>query len=114
MPTATVPDHVLARVLHIASDAIICVDEAQVICFFNDGAVRTFGYQPDEVLGQPLSILLPTRFHAAHASHVRGFGGSESISRKMAERSPIYGVRRNGEEFSAEAAIARVDRKSVV
>jgi len=108
MSISTVSDAVLARVLHIASDAVICVTEAQVICFFNDGAAQIFGYSEEEVLGKPLSFLMPTRFHAAHAKHVHGFGGSDSPSRRMAERSPIFGLRKTGEEFSAEAAIARV------
>jgi PAS domain S-box-containing protein len=103
-----VPDYVLSRILHIAADAIICVDSAQTIRFFNDGASSIFGYEPAEVVGQPLSILMPERFQHAHAHHVTGFGRSESSSRKMSERSPIFGKRRNGEEFAAEAAIARV------
>ena len=108
MTIATVPDHVLARVLHVASDAIICVDEAQRICFFNDGATRMFGYGAAEIVGQPLSILMPARFHAAHTSHIRRFGASDSMARTMSERSPIFALRKSGEEFSAEAAIVRV------
>ena len=105
MSVSVVPDHVLAHILHIASDAIICVDNDQVICFFNDGATRMFGYTAREAIGQPLSMLLPTRFHGAHARHVIGFGNSSTSARNMAERSPIFGVRKSGEEFSAEAAI---------
>lgn len=108
MPQASVPDHVLARVLHVASDAIICVDEAQVVRYFNDGAVRMFGYPANDVIGQSLSMLLPARFHSAHARHIRGFGASDTSARNMAERSPIFGLRRNGEEFSAGAAIVHV------
>ncbi len=108
MPIPSVPDHVLARVLHVASDAILCVDDAQQICFFNDGAVRMFGYQAEEVLGQSLSMLMPSRFRTAHASHIRAFGHGSSEARRMSERSPIFGLRKSGEEFSAEAAIVRV------
>ncbi len=108
MSISTVPDAVLARVLHIATDAIVCVNEAQLICYFNDGAAEMFGYAQEEVLGRPLSLLLPARFHAAHGGHVRGFGRSETVARRMAERSPIFGLRRDGEEFSAEAAIVHV------
>jgi len=108
MPTATVPDHVLARIVHIASDAILCVDESQVICFFNDGARRMFGYEAVETIGQPLSMLMPSRFHTVHAGHVRAFGHSDSSARRMGERSVIFALRKNGDEFSAEAAIARV------
>ena len=108
MPNADVPDHVLSRIVHIAADAIICVDETQTIRFFNDGAIQMFGYAADEVIAQPLSMLMPDRFRSAHATHVNGFGKSESPARKMAERSPIFGRRKSGQEFSAEAAITRV------
>ena len=108
MPFTFVPDQVLARVVNIASDAIICVDETQTLRFFNEGAVRIFGYEPGEVLGQSLSMLMPPRFHTAHADHIRMFDAGDSNARRMSERSPIFGRRKNGEDFSAEAAIARV------
>ena len=108
MSIPTVPDRVLAGVLHLASDAVLCVDEAQQIRFFNDGASHMFGYAAAEVLGEPMSVLLPKRFHIGHAGHVHRFGQGESAARKMSERSPIFGLRKNGQEFSAEAAIVRV------
>ncbi len=116
MTHRTVPDHLLARIVHIASDAIICVDGQQTICFFNDGATRMFGYAAEEVLDRPLSILLPRRFHHAHINHMEAFGRSGSFSRHMSQRSPIFGLRKSGEEFSAEAAISHVahDDDSVV
>lgn len=114
MSTTTVPDRVLAQIAQIAADAIVCVDEAQNICFFNDGAARMFGYTPDEVLGRPLSVLMPDRFRSAHASHVREFGASGGESRRMAERSTIFGQRKGGQEFWAEAAIARVPTETGV
>ena len=108
MSIPTVPDQVLAGVLHLASDAVLCVDEAQQIRFFNDGASQMFGYAAAEVLGQPMSVLLPKRFHIGHTNHIHRFGEGESAARKMSERSPIFGLRKNGQEFSAEAAIVRV------
>jgi len=109
MPIRNVPDHALARIVHVASDAILCVDAAQTVCFCNDGASRMFGYAPEEVLGQPLSMLIPARFHGAHARHVNTFGAGDSAARRMGERSPIFGVRQSGEEFAAEAAIIHVE-----
>ncbi len=102
------PDQALARILHIASDAIICVDGDQAICFFNDGAGQMFGYGEEEVLGRPLSMLIPSRFHHAHGNHMQGFAGGHTAARNMSERSPIYGLRKSGDEFLAEAAIAHV------
>jgi PAS domain S-box-containing protein len=92
----------------IASDAIICTDERQNITFFNAGAEATFGYAALEVLGQPLSALLPPRVRAAHEGHVSAFARSTTPSRTMGERREITGLRKDGSEFPAEAAIAHV------
>jgi PAS domain S-box-containing protein len=114
-PTATaiskvIDDAILAGVVTISADAIICVDETQSIIFFNDGAESIFGYTADEILGQPLEVLIPERFRGDHASHVRRFGASGSRARKMGERGQISGLRKNGEEFPADAAISHLER----
>jgi PAS domain S-box-containing protein len=92
----------------ISADAIICINESQRITFFNEGAERIFGYQVDEILGQPIEVLLPARFRAAHGDLVRRFGQSPVKARRMGERNEISGLRKNGEEFPAEAAISHL------
>lgn len=101
-------DSLVASILSLAADAIICVDAEQRITFFNEGASRIFGYEADEIMGQPLTMLLPMRFRAAHGHHLAAFGKSASTARRMGERSLISGVRKSGEEFPAEAAIAHM------
>ena len=71
---------------------------------FNESAQRMFGYKPDEILGQPLELLIPERFRAAHRQHVEQFATGRQTARPMASRSArIYGLRQNGEEFPADA-----------
>jgi PAS domain S-box-containing protein len=101
-------DSLLAAIMSLAADAIICVDATQRITFFNEGAVRVFGYEVSEMMGRQLTMLLPERYRGAHGGHITAFGASPVTARRMGERSLISGVRKNGEEFPAEAAIAHM------
>ena len=55
-------------------DAIISVDENFEITLFNQGAEAIFGHRREDVLGQPLDMLLPERFRKAHLGEVSAFG----------------------------------------
>lgn len=101
-------DAMLAGMVAISSDAIIAIDSAQRIVFYNAGAEQLFGYSAPEAIGLPLSDLLPARFRGAHGAHIAHFGAAREPARRMGERQRISGQRRNGEEFPAEASIARV------
>uniref|UniRef100_B8HTH3 histidine kinase n=1 Tax=Cyanothece sp. (strain PCC 7425 / ATCC 29141) TaxID=395961 RepID=B8HTH3_CYAP4 len=98
-----------AGMVEIASDAIISIDAQQRITLFNRGAEAIFGYTAMEVLGQPLDLLLPQRYSILHSHYIEQFAHSSQLSRRMGERSEVYGRRRDGSEFPAEASISRLD-----
>ena len=98
----------LASVMSIAPDGIISVDEEQLIIFFNEGAERTFGYRREEIVGRPLGLLVPERFRATHAEHIRNFSKSRDAARRMGERQDVFGLHKDGHEFPAEAAICQL------
>ncbi|MBI2313112.1 MAG: response regulator [Betaproteobacteria bacterium] len=99
----------LTGILDIAEDAVISVDDAQTIRLFNKGAERAFGYSAEEVIGKPLDMLLPGYARAGHREHVERFGAGEAPSRRMGERAEIFGLRKDGTQFPAEASISRLD-----
>ncbi|HEY9640950.1 MAG TPA: PAS domain S-box protein [Coleofasciculaceae cyanobacterium] len=98
-----------AGILEIADDAIISINPAQQITLFNQGAEKIFGYTAQEVLGQSLNLLLPLRFAQIHRQHIANFDQATSPSRTMGERREIFGRRKDGTEFPAEASISRLD-----
>jgi len=99
----------LAGILAIAGDAIVSIDAKHRINLFNEAAERMFGYSPSEVLGEPIDILIPTRFHTVHKQHIERFASGPDIARRMGERQEVVGRRKNGEEFPTEASISKLD-----
>lgn len=97
-----------AGILEIARDAIIAINAAQQITLFNRGAERIFGYSSEEVLGQPLALLIPSRFTQSHQQHVQHYAESTGKTRQMGERGIVFGRRKDGTEFPAEASISKL------
>jgi len=96
-------------IISISADAIISIDDDQLITIFNEGAEHIFGYSQAEVIGTPLERLLPERFRRTHRHYVQRFASGEVVARRMGERlTTIAGLRKNGEEFPAEAAISKL------
>lgn len=99
----------LAGILDNADEAIISMDEHQHIQMFNQGAEKIFGYQAYQVIGKHIDILIAPKFREIHRKHIKNFAKSDAISCTMAERnSTVVGRRKNGEEFPAEASIAKL------
>jgi PAS domain S-box-containing protein len=98
----------MSGIIDSAMDAIVTVDADQRVRAFNVAAEAMFGYRAAEILGEPLSRLLPDRFHGVHQGHVRGFGRSGTTSRSMGSLGALMGRRADGTEFPIEASISQV------
>lgn len=90
-------------------DAIVTVDEHQVVVMFNAAAERVFGCPAAEAIGAPLERFIPQRFRAAHRDHVRHFGETGTTTRVMGAKLALYGLRANGNEFPIDASISQVN-----
>ena len=99
----------LSSILDSAMDAVITIDSARRIVFFNPAAAKMFGYRQEDMLGQPIERLIPERFHPVHAGYVEGFGRSGITRRSPHELGEVTALRAGGEEFPAEASISRTE-----
>jgi PAS domain S-box-containing protein len=99
----------LAGILDIAPEAVISIDQRQRVQLFNKGAEAIFAYSAEEVLGQPLEILLPPRFRETHREYIQGFARGTEVTRLKGLRQEIMGLRKDGTEFPAEASISKLE-----
>lgn len=97
-----------ANIIALSEDAIISMDENQRILIFNQGAEKIFAYKAAEMIGQPLDKLLPERFADVHREHIRQFANEPVAVRDMNRRPGVFGRRKDGSEFFAEARISRM------
>lgn len=106
------PEHhsqaALAAIINISADAVIVLDAQFRIVRYNMGAERIFQWTEAEMIGQALDRLLPVGARGLHHGHMQAFSAGAQDARRMGERRTIAGVRKNGEEFPADASIARV------
>jgi PAS domain S-box-containing protein len=99
----------LERILDLATDAIVTVDAAQRIVMFNQGAVQIFGYLAHEALGQSLDMLIPHHVVETHRREMRDFAAAAETARPraMGHQRALFGRRKDGSEFPAEASIVK-------
>ena len=98
---------VLAAVINSASDAVISVDEKGRITLFNPAAAHIFGHAPEQMVGQPLDVLLPPNQRGLHLSYLQRFADSKSTTRPMGV-GRVGGVRADGQWLELEASISQI------
>lgn len=97
----------LRAALEFAPDAIVITDGAGRIVLVNDQAESLFGYPRDELLGQPVEILVPDRLREIHSAHRAHFAQWPSV-RGMGARPDLPARRKDGTEFLAEISLGPI------
>lgn len=96
------------RVFDSAADGLICVDQQCRITMLNPRALEMFGYQADELIGQPIEILVPNELTNQHQQHRQHYLQKPS-SRRMSERAELYAKRKDNSLFPVEIGLTHLN-----
>jgi two-component system cell cycle sensor histidine kinase/response regulator CckA len=92
-------------VVQAANDAIISSDSYGNIISWNKGAQTIFGYTEEEMLGRPVTILMPEQYRGAHSRQFERLR-STGKSRHKGKTHESQGLRKDGREFPVEISLA--------
>ena len=92
-------------VTETANEAIVTADSRGFIRSFNPAAERTFGYAGWEIVGHPLTLLMPERYHIPHQEGIDRFIRT-GVSHIVGNTIELAGRRKDGTEFPMEVSLA--------
>ena len=93
--------------LESAPDAMVVVNKRGRIAFINRQAERLFGYQRDELIGQPVEQLMPMKYRDRHIKYVADFVAAPG-TREMGFDRMLLGRHKGGTEIPIEVSLAPV------
>jgi PAS domain S-box-containing protein len=95
-------------VVEASPSGMVLVNAKGEIALVNSETERLFGYQREELLGQPIEILVPERYRSQHPKYLAGFFQSPS-SRAMGAGRDLFGRRKDGSEFPVEIGLSPIE-----
>ncbi len=98
----------LRGLLEAAPDAMVIVRNDGRIALVNARTEQFFGYRREELFGQPVELLVPDRFHAAHSHHRTGYA-AQPRPRPMGLGLELFARRKDGSEFPVEISLSPMD-----
>lgn len=101
-------DQKFKALLEAAPDAMVIVNSNAEMVLVNARAVQMFGWRREELLGQPMELLVPERLRRQHAEKRSGFF-AQPRARPMGADMALFGRRQDGSEFPIEVSLSPLE-----
>ena len=106
----SMPPELAQSVLDAAPDALLIVDGEGIVQFANRQVSVLFGFEHDEIIGQPVEKLLPVRFQSRHVRHRNHYLTTAHV-RPMGLGLDLFAQRKDATEFPVEISLSPIKRK---
>jgi PAS domain S-box-containing protein len=95
--------------LDAAPAAIVGSDSEGLVDYLNPQAVALFGYQPEELLGRPVEVLVPEERRSTHVAQRARFAARPAARPIGTSSAELVGRRKDGSVFPAEISLIRLE-----
>ena len=95
----------LKEIFQSMMEGFVVIDKSGNILLVNPIGEKMFGYEPNELLGKSLEVLLPERYRGSHI-HLRGGFNNNPVPRRMGLGRDLMGIRKDGIEFPVEISLS--------
>ncbi len=95
-------------ILESSPNAMVIVNRTGIITIINSKTEQVFGYRRDEMLGQPVELLMPNRFHADLPSRLDRYF-ADTQGQFMGPSLELIGRRKDGQEFPIETNMSQIE-----
>lgn len=93
------------QLVDAAPDPLVITDAAGTIVLASEQAQAVFGYTGDELVGEPIEVLVPTRYHETHRRMRQRFAASPRF-RPMGSGQELYARHQDGSEIPVSISLA--------
>lgn len=95
----------LQALFEYATEGIVLTNQNGAIVLINPAALTLFHYKKEELLGKPVEMLIPMRFHHKHTDYREGFYKKPS-NRSMGHGRDLFARTKEGNEFPVEVSLS--------